>query len=138
MTHPMKAFALLFLLVLAGCARNSHHYTVKEVEAALRSGKVDRGRYTPLGSTPSLAVRELTVPGVSLQLFAFEDRDFTDTLVVDGSDLVLVYSGPKGSVPYDYHLAKENSLWVLTFKFKLDALTGDHAVPGRYVLTNSP
>ena len=134
----MKYVLLLALLAFAGCAKNSHHYTIKEVEAALRSGKIDQGFAAHHPGGPPPLIRAISVPGLPLQLFALEDRGFTHTVLADGWDLVLLYGGPSGSGPSDYHLEKQNSSWVLTFKFKIFQANGEQVMPGRYVLTNPP
>lgn len=135
---PLKSVAVIALLLFAGCAKNSHHYTLKEIEAAVRSGKIDQGFAVHHPGDPAPSVHPVSVPALPLQLFALEDRGFTHTVLVDGWDLVLLYGGPSGSGPFDYHLEKQNSSWVLTFKYKVFLATGEHAMPGRYVLTNPP
>ena len=134
----MRSLVAIALLFFAGCTKKPHRYTTGEIEQAVRSGKVSREIAHRIVEFPSLSVRELSASGVPVQLFAFDDHILTHTVLVDGVELVLLCSGPKGSIPYDLRLEQNGSLRAVTFKLDTPNSAGSPTMRGRAYLGSTP
>jgi hypothetical protein len=115
----MRFYRILLLLLLIGCGVAQHRFTIGEIEREITSGSIPGFTREFLQDRLPIKVREIVVPLPHVQLFAFDDAMHTYTFLVDGSKVIHICGGPKGSEPHNFRLRRlPSSHW--EFSFALD------------------